>query len=75
MASSGMSRSVSLIRTDVSEELSVTFIRVKRIFELGIMLAVTSNRGALRRHIKSCHPVEGGVKFLRNDASHKSHTA
>jgi hypothetical protein len=35
---------VALVRTDVSEELSVSFIRVKRIGELGTTLAVTSNR-------------------------------
>jgi hypothetical protein len=33
-----------LLRTDVSEELSASFIRVIRIGELGIRLAVTSNR-------------------------------
>jgi hypothetical protein len=44
MASSGMSRRVVLVRTDVSEELSGPFIRVIIIGELGITLAVTSNR-------------------------------
>jgi hypothetical protein len=44
MASSGMLRRVALVRTDVSEELSASFIRVTRIGELGAMLAVTSNR-------------------------------
>jgi hypothetical protein len=48
MASSGMLRHVALIRTDVSEELSVSIIRVTRISELGT-LAVTSNRRRLRR--------------------------
>jgi hypothetical protein len=42
MASSGMLRHVALVRTDVSEELSVSFIRVTRIGELGTMLAVTN---------------------------------
>jgi hypothetical protein len=36
-----------LLRTDVSEELSATIIRVTRIGELGTTLAVTSNRRAL----------------------------
>jgi hypothetical protein len=37
-------RRVTLVRTDVSEERSASFIRVIRIGELGTMLAVTSNR-------------------------------
>jgi hypothetical protein len=39
---------MALVRTDVSEELSVSFITVTRISELGTMLAVTSNRRMLR---------------------------
>jgi hypothetical protein len=35
-----MLRRVALVRTDVSEELSASFIRVTRIGELGTMLAV-----------------------------------
>jgi hypothetical protein len=35
MASSGMLHRVALVRTDVSEELSASFIRVTRIGELG----------------------------------------
>jgi hypothetical protein len=50
MASSGMLRRVALVRTDVSEELSASFIRVTRIGELGKMLALTSNRRTLRRN-------------------------
>jgi hypothetical protein len=42
MASSGMLRRVALVRTEVSEELSASIIRVTRIGELGT-LAVTSN--------------------------------
>jgi ABC-type taurine transport system substrate-binding protein len=34
---------VDLVRTDVSEELSASFIRVTRIGELGTTLAVSSN--------------------------------
>jgi hypothetical protein len=44
MASSGMLRRVALVRTDVSEELSASNIRVTSIGELGTTLAVTSNR-------------------------------
>jgi hypothetical protein len=43
LACCGMLRHVALVRTDVSEERSASFIRVTRIGELGT-LAVTSNR-------------------------------
>jgi hypothetical protein len=43
MVSSGMLRRVTLVRTDVSEELSAS-IRVTRISELGTTISVTSNR-------------------------------
>jgi CelD/BcsL family acetyltransferase involved in cellulose biosynthesis len=42
MASSGMLRRVTLVRTDVSEELSAS-IMMTRIGELGTTLALTSN--------------------------------
>jgi hypothetical protein len=42
MVSSGMLHHVALVRSDVSEELSASFIRVTRISELGTMLGVTS---------------------------------
>jgi Na+/H+ antiporter NhaC len=38
-----MLRRVAPVRTDVSEELSASVIRVTRIGELGTTLAVTSN--------------------------------
>jgi hypothetical protein len=50
MASSGMLRHVGLVRADVSEELSATFISVTRIGELGTTLAVISKRHTLRRN-------------------------
>jgi hypothetical protein len=50
MVSSGMLRCVALVRTDVSEEPSASFIRVTRIGELGTILAATSNRRTLRRN-------------------------
>jgi hypothetical protein len=44
---------------DVSEELSASFFKVTRIGEIGLTLAVTSNRRTLRRNV----------------GSYKSHTA
>jgi hypothetical protein len=52
MASSGMLRRVALVRTDVSEELNASFIRVRRIGELGTMLDLNNNRRTLRRNTK-----------------------
>jgi hypothetical protein len=70
VASSEMLHSVALVRTDVSEELSASFIRVTRIDELGTTLTVTSNRRTLRRNTD-----EEGANFLRNVGSYKSHAA
>jgi hypothetical protein len=42
MASSGMLRRVALVRNDVSEEISASFIRVTRIGDLGTMLVTAS---------------------------------
>jgi hypothetical protein len=52
MAFSGILRRLALVRTDISEELSASFIRVPRIGELGTTVAVTSNRRTLRRNTK-----------------------
>jgi hypothetical protein len=62
---SWMLHRVTLVRTDVSEERSASFIRVTRIGELGTKLAVASNRLTLRRN----------TKFIRNVGFYKSHTA
>jgi hypothetical protein len=43
---------MALVRTDVSEELSVSFIRVTGIGGLGTS-TVTSNRGTLRASVAS----------------------
>jgi hypothetical protein len=47
MVSSGMLRHVALVRTDVTEVISASFISVTRIDDLGTTLAVTSNRRTL----------------------------
>jgi hypothetical protein len=44
-----MLRHVGLVRTDVSEELSASIMKVRRIVELGTTLAVTSNRRTFTR--------------------------
>jgi hypothetical protein len=43
MPSSGMLRRVALVRTDVSEELSASFIRVTRIGELGCIIHILNS--------------------------------
>jgi hypothetical protein len=52
MPSSGMLRHVTVVRTDVSKELSISIIKATRIGELGTTLAVTSNRHTLRTTYK-----------------------
>jgi hypothetical protein len=42
---------MALVRTDVSEERSASFIRVTRIGEMGTTLTVTNNRRTLRRNV------------------------
>jgi hypothetical protein len=49
MVYSGILRRVALVKTDVSEELSASFIRVTSIGELGTTLDVTSNRPRAKR--------------------------
>jgi hypothetical protein len=44
-----MLRRVALVRTDVSEELSPSFIKLTTIGEIGRTLGVTSNRRTLRQ--------------------------
>jgi hypothetical protein len=79
---------VALVRTDVSEELSASFIRVTRIGELGTSLAVTSNQHTLRRNTKWYQVVTASVVpsspilvtlmkealILRTASSYESHT-
>jgi hypothetical protein len=83
MPSSGMLHHVALVRTDVSEELSASFIRLTRIGELGTILAVTSNQHMLCQLLVTASIVPSSpilvtlmkAKFLRNVGSYKSHMA
>jgi hypothetical protein len=52
MVSSGMLRREVLVRTDVSEELNASIVKVTRLGELGTTLALTSNRRTLQRNNK-----------------------
>jgi hypothetical protein len=52
MPSSGMLRRVALVRTDISEELRASIIRVTTIGELVTTVAVTSNLRTLQRNTK-----------------------
>jgi hypothetical protein len=54
---------VALVRTDVSEELSASFIRVTRIYELGTTLALTSNRRTLRRNTSEPSVLTRATRF------------
>jgi hypothetical protein len=66
MTSSGMLRRVALVRTDVSQELSASFIRVTRIGELGTTLSVTSNRRMLLSllHPRTYQRTYGDIKSI-----------
>jgi hypothetical protein len=50
-----MLRLVALLITDVSEELSASFIMVTKVGELGTAIAVTSNRCTLLVFLRSVH--------------------
>jgi hypothetical protein len=68
MASSRNLNRVALVLTDVSEEPSASFIRVTRIGELGITLAVT-NPPILLTLMKEA------LSLSETVGSYKSHTA
>jgi hypothetical protein len=66
-----MFRRVALVRTDVSEELSGSFIRMKRIGELRKTLALTNNRRTLRRNTSV--PTRATWRNIPEDAILHSH--
>jgi hypothetical protein len=68
MVSSGMLRRVALVRADVSEELSASFIRVTRIGELGTTLTATSNRRTQRTLVASYR--SSGTSVLTRTTRH-----
>jgi hypothetical protein len=69
-----MLRHVALVRIDVSEELSTSFIRVTRIDELGTTLAVTSNWRMLRRNTKYLVPSSPVLVTLMKEVLSSSET-
>jgi hypothetical protein len=64
MASSAILRRVALVRTDISEELSSSFIMVTRIGGLETTLAVTSNRSTLQRNNTTNVPNSPSVNLM-----------
>jgi hypothetical protein len=72
MVSSGMSRRVALVRTNVLEELSTSIIRMTRIGELGT-LAITSNQHALRSTSEMSALTRATWRNIPEDASFHCH--
>jgi hypothetical protein len=64
MVSSGMLRRVALLRTDVSEELSASFIKVTRISKLGTMLVTTMKTSNLKQ-ISSLHQTYTKIDVIK----------
>jgi hypothetical protein len=62
MPSSGMLRRVALVRTDVSEERSASFIRVTRIVELGATDARCEEFLCGNGSVSMEYQIEGGEK-------------
>jgi hypothetical protein len=63
---------VALVRTDVSEELSASIIRVTRIGELGT-LATTSNQHTLKSYISSVYLIlEAALELVVYLASNRN---
>jgi hypothetical protein len=76
MRSSGMLRRVALVRTDVSEELSASFIRVTIIDDTDeIFLRSVRRLLVTASVVPNLSILVTLMKFLRNVCSYKSHTA
>jgi hypothetical protein len=63
---------VALVRTNVSEEFSISLIRVTVIVILSSVSRLLFMANVVPR---SCHPDDGGATSLRNVGSYKSFTA
>jgi hypothetical protein len=72
-----MLRRVAVVRTDFSEELSASIIRVTRIGELGTTLAVISNPRTLRQLLvtASVVPSSSILVTLMNEVLSSSETS
>jgi hypothetical protein len=72
-----MLRRVAIVRTDVSEELSASFIRVTGIGELETTLALTINRRTLRRLLVTASIISSSpiVVTLMKEALSSSETS
>jgi hypothetical protein len=71
---------VALVRTDVSEELSASFIRVARIGELGRTGISSQRRLLVTANVVPNSPIlvaliKEVLSSFRNIGSYKSHTA
>jgi hypothetical protein len=76
MAFFGMLHCVALVRTDVSEELSSSFISVTSIGELETTLAVTANRRSVRRWLVTANvPSSPILVTLMKEALSSSETS
>jgi hypothetical protein len=68
---------VALVRTDVSDEFSASFIRVTRIGELGTTLAVTNSRRSVLQLIFTVNVVPSSpiLVSLMMEATYSSKTS
>jgi hypothetical protein len=74
MPPSGMLIHVALLRSDVSEELIASFVRVKRMSELGTTLTVTSSEHRLLVTVKVV-PISPSLVTLMMETVRSSETS